>query len=62
MLFYHELKRRNVFRVGCLGITAWLIAQMAELADIKDDMAAQLQRAREMDVDGELAAIPADGR
>lgn len=35
---------------------------VAELADIKDDMAAQLQRAREMDVDGELAAIPADGR
>ena len=47
MSFYHEHKRRNVFRVDLnYGITAWLIAQMAELADIKDDMAAQLQRAR----------------
>ncbi len=33
MSFYHELKRRNVFRVGiAYGITAWLIAQMAGLA------------------------------
>ena len=30
----------------------------AILGDIKDDMAAQLQRAREMDADGQLVAIP----
>jgi TolB-like protein len=33
MSFYHELKRRNVFRVGlAYGITSWIIAQIAGLA------------------------------
>ncbi|RLA25644.1 MAG: hypothetical protein DRQ63_09420 [Gammaproteobacteria bacterium] len=33
MSFFNELKRRNVFRVGiAYTITAWLIAQVAELA------------------------------
>ena len=33
MTFYHELKRRNVFRVGlAYVIKTWLIAQIAGLA------------------------------
>jgi len=33
MIFFEELKRRNVFKVGiAYGITAWVMAQMAELA------------------------------
>ena len=32
MSFFNELKRRNVFRVGiAYGITAWLLAQIADL-------------------------------
>ena len=61
-----ELKRRNVFRVGvAYGLVAWLLVEVASVVlptfkapEWVMQVFTQLARVREMERNGELAAIP----